>query len=128
MPAALHCAPGVGISAFGGDLLVGQGDQREHFLTNHVLTDFDALCLEISGNLAEHILVARFHKVRRNDFGRIGSGGFTFETQQLGGPEAQKLVAARFRAELLLRVKGEFGFLPLLAIVEPAHGLSRLAV
>ena len=76
----------------------------------------------------EDTFIARFLEIGGHDFGGVGLGRVGVEPHELGGPDAQKLVAASLGLEAKRGVVCEFGFVAFFTIVETGQlRLSRLA-
>src|SRR5262249_59271469 len=81
--------------------------------------------IEVAANLAEHVVLAWFLQIRRDDLLRIGFRLGAGESHLLCRPQAEQLVAPRGRLESQFLVVGELLLEAFLALVERGHCLSR---
>ena len=80
-----------------------------------------ALRVEVSPDLAEHVLFARLLEVGLDHLARIGLRRIARDPHLARRPQAEQLVSPRGRPELQLLVMSEFPLEALLAILEARH-------
>ncbi len=107
-------------SGFFHDLTLGFDQQFAHFPADRIgISDI----AQITGNLAHDVLDTGLFEIRFHDFFCIVISIFAGFSQQLGGPEAQQLVAAYLCLERHLFVMGVFVLKGVFAVVKGRHGL-----
>ena len=108
-----------GNSDFRHQLRFGDRKHLGHLGADHLGRGFAA---QIGNQLAHDIFDASFFEIGADDFQGIGRSLIPRFAQQVSGPKADQLVAARLGPELHLGVMGEFVFKSVFAIFKGGHG------
>ena len=106
---------------FGADFLARDRGQFVDLGANLALGHRQAGALEVAGDLAEDVLVARLLEICAHHGGGVLIRAFARQAHLFRSPKAQHPVAPGDGLELLLLIEGELGFESLFPIVEGRH-------